>query len=372
VKVLIDYRPALRDRSGAGEYIHQLVRALVTTLGPSSLNVTLFSSSWKDRLSLAPELNGVEAIDRRIPVRLLNLAWHRLGWPPVEALSRTSFDVTHAPHPLIVPSRRAAHVVTIHDVNFLTNPERTRAEIRRDYPALARAHALRADGIFVPSKFTAAELARRFGVASDRITICPPGAPDWPPRPSAPPQGHVLFLGTLEPRKNVGGLLDAYEKLALKRPVPTLVLAGSETSESRVWLDRLARTPLNRVARYVGYVDAERRRQLYEGARLVVQPSFEEGFGMVVLEAMTVGVPVVAANRGSLPEVLGDAGILIDPERSDELAEAIERMLDDPQFADACAAKGVAGARRFRWDISARRAYDAYRQAAEHRVCASA
>jgi glycosyltransferase involved in cell wall biosynthesis len=372
VKVLIDYRPALRDRSGAGEYIHQLVRALVTTLEPSSLNVTLFSSSWKDRLALTPELNGVAAIDRRVPVRLLNLAWHRLGWPPVEALARGTFDVTHAPHPLIVPSREAAHVVTIHDLDFLTHPERTRAEVRRDYPALARAHARRADGVFVPSNFTAAELTRRFGVAADRVTVCPPGAPDWPPRTAAPPNGYVLFLGTLEPRKNVGGLLDAYGKLALKRPVPMLVLAGSETPESSVWLDRLARAPLNRVARYVGYVEADRRRQLYEGARLVVQPSFEEGFGMVVLEAMTVGVPVVAANRGSLPEVLGDAGILIDPERTDELASAIERMLDDPQFADACAAKGVARARFFSWDISARRAYDAYRHAVEHRVCASA
>ncbi len=93
-------------------------------------------------------------------------------------------------------------------------PERTRAEIRRDYPALARAHARRADRIVVPSRFTAREVERQLGVAAraDRRSV-PPGAPDWTPRPATPKDGYVLFFGTLEPRKNVGGLLDAYERL---------------------------------------------------------------------------------------------------------------------------------------------------------------
>lgn len=369
MRVLVDYRPALRERSGAGEYTHQLVKALARAYAANgrapALELSLFSSSWKDRLVDTRELGRVEVIDRRVPVSVLNFSWHRLGWPPAEMLAGRAFDLTHSSHPLILPARRAAHVVTIHDLNFLTHPERTRAEVRRDYPALTRAHAHRADRILVPSHFTAGEVARRLDVAADKIAVCPPGAPDWKPREASPKDGYVLFMSTLEPRKNVGGLLDAYERLAGRGGLPQLLLAGKATDESRVWLDRLERPPLKRIVRHIGYVDPSRRRELYEGARLLVQPSFEEGFGIPVLEAMTLGVPVVAATRGSLPEVLGDAGPLIDPERPDDLAAAIARLLDDEAFAAECTARGIARSRAFRWETTAERVYDTYRQAIE-------
>ncbi len=397
MRVLIDYRPALRERSGSGEYTHQLAKALLashTGAGPSrALELTLFSSSWKDRLALSPDLAGAQTVDRRVPVRVLNFAWHRLGWPPVETLAGGTFDVVQSPHPLLLPTRAAAQVITIHDLNFITHPERTRAEIRRDYPALARDHAHRADAVLVPSAHTAGEVERLLGVARDRIAICPPGAPDWTPRPVAPKDGYVLFFSTLEPRKNVGGLLDAYEQLLARpadslrqgdgsppklraeteaghsaRRVPELVLAGRATDEAKAWLDRISRPPLRGAVRHIGYVDSNDRRSLYEGARLLVQPSFDEGFGMPVLEAMALGVPVVAANRGSLPEVLGDAGPLVDPDQPADIAHAIARVLDDDAFAAACAEKGLARARAFRWDETAHRVYDVYRQAIERRA----
>jgi glycosyltransferase involved in cell wall biosynthesis len=425
VRVLIDYRPALREPSGVGEYTHQLVTALLAAYPPdapaSELALFLFSSSWKDRLAPSAELAGAVIIDRRIPVRLLNLSWHRLGWPPAETLAGGPFDVTHSSHPLLLPSPTAAQVVTIHDLNFLSHPERTRAEIRRDYPALARDHATRADAILVSSAFTAGEVERELGVTRDRIAVCPPGAPGWTPRATTPKDGYVLFFGTLEPRKNVGGLLDAYELLIsgtngtanavpydpahdrkaghalmgagndtthsgrgntgpgdatdVGRPfrgaaplgVPELVLAGRATDEARPWLERLERPPLEGVVRYAGYVDRAERLALYKGARLLVQPSFEEGFGMAVLEAMSLGVPVVAANRGSLPEVLGDAGTLVDPERPDDIANAIARLLVDDAYAATCASRGLARARTFSWERSAHRVYEMYRQAIERR-----
>jgi glycosyltransferase involved in cell wall biosynthesis len=319
-----------------------------------------------------------------VPVRLLNLAWHRLGWPPAETLTGGTYDVVHSPHPLLLPARAAAQVITIHDLNFLTHPERTRAEIRRDYPALARDHAHRADAVLVPSAYTAGEVERLLGVPRERMAICPPGAPDWTPRPAAPKDGYVLFFSTLEPRKNVGGLLDAYERLlgsperlALQHPdgargfqpsVPELVLAGRATDEAKPWLDRISRPPLRGAVRHIGYVDANDRRALYEGARLLVQPSFDEGFGMPVLEAMSLGVPVVAANRGSLPEVLGDAGLLVDPDQPADIAHAIARVLDEDALAAACAEKGIARARAFRWDETAHRVYNTYRRAIERRA----
>ena len=98
------------------------------------------------------KLAGATIIDRRVPVKVLNFAWHRLEWPAAETLARAQFDVTHSSHPLLLPARDAAQVVTIHDLNFLAHPERTRAEIRRDYPALVRSHAQRADRVVVPSR----------------------------------------------------------------------------------------------------------------------------------------------------------------------------------------------------------------------------
>src|SRR5262245_49009664 len=178
-----------------------------------ALDLTVFSSSWRDRLVLAPELQGIAAVDRRVPVSLLNIAWHRCGWPPAELMTGRSFDVTHSSHPLILPSRHAASVVTIHDLYFLSHPERTRREVRRDYPTLVGGHARRADTILVPSQFTARDVTERLGVDQSRIACCPPGAPDWPARTTTPKDGYLLFFSTLEPRKNVGGLLDAYERL---------------------------------------------------------------------------------------------------------------------------------------------------------------
>ena len=121
MRIVIDYRPALRARTGVGEYIHQAIRALAQT---GEDEITLFSSSWKDRLAsnLVSDFPNVRTVDQRIPVRALNLAWHRLGWPPVEAVSGGHYDVAHSPHPLLLPSRSAARLVTIHDLHFIAHP----------------------------------------------------------------------------------------------------------------------------------------------------------------------------------------------------------------------------------------------------------
>ena len=377
MRVLIDYRPALRDRTGIGEYTHELVRALSGAIDAATLDLAVFSSSWKDRLEIRePGLERVRQIDRRWPVRALNFAWHRAGWPTAEALTGQSFDVVHSITPMLIPARRAAQVVTIADLSFLTDPTWTRAEVRRDYPALVHAHARRADAIVVMSQHVGAEVRRVLDVDPKKIAVIPPGAPPWTPRTTAPANGYILFVGTLEPRKNLGVLLDAYESFALrasaKPAAPELVLAGKATSAARPWLDRISRPPLAGKVRHLGYVAEAERRALYEGASVLVVPSLDEGFGLPVLEAMTLGVPVVASNRGSLPEVLGDAGPIVDADDPQALTDAIERVLSDSAFAAACAMKGIERSRQYRWDRAARQTYDVYEHAIEHKRCASA
>jgi glycosyltransferase involved in cell wall biosynthesis len=364
VRILLDYRPALRERSGAGEYIHRLARALAAA---GTDRVTLFSSSWKDRLDRSA-VPGAAIVDRRWPVRLLNLLWHRLGWPPVEHLAGGRFDVAHSGHPLLMPARHAAQVVTIHDLDFLTHPERTGKEVRRDYAALAPRHAARADRIIVPSRYTAAEVERRLRVPPDRLSVCPGGHPGWGPRPSGPREGYILFLGTLEPRKNVSLLLEAYERLLARWPeAPDLVLAGRETSHAASLKATAARPPLAGRVRMPGYVGDDDRRALYTQAGVLVLPSLEEGFGFPPLEAMAAGVPVVVSNRGSLPEVVGDAGTIIDPTDAEGLAHALERLLRNPTLAALAAARGLTRSAQFTWEACAQAVREAYERAVEAR-----
>ena len=361
MRILVDYRAALRARTGVGEYIHELVRAYCTAFDDE---MTLFTSSWKDRPDPGvARAIGATLIDRRIPVRVLNLLWHRAEWPPAETLAG-AVDVTHSAHPLLLPARHAAQVITIHDLFFLDQPDRTRGEIRRDYPRLAASHARRADAIVTSTEHARQLVSRSFEVPTDRIYVCPPGPPQWRTlghRPNVPRDGHILFMGTLEPRKNVGALLDAYETLLARRPsAPRLVLAGRATPDADAWLRRLTSAPLATHASHLGYVSDEEQESLYAGARVLVLPSLDEGFGLPALAAMSAGVPVIASRRGALPEVVGRGGTLIDPERPGELADALERIITDDQWAFSQGAAGLERARAFSWPIAAatlRRAY---------------
>jgi glycosyltransferase involved in cell wall biosynthesis len=374
VRIVVDYRPALRGRTGVGHYLFHLVEALLArdallrAGGPDAPvdELTLFTSSWKDR-PLPDDLRRLgraRVVDRRLPVQLLNLLWHRAEWPPVETVTGERFDLAYSPHPLLLPSRHAAQVLTIYDLDFLRNPERAVREIRRDYPKLVRGHAHRADHVIVCSHYTARQVEAELGLGVERTTVCYPGGPDWPAPPAGHPRTHVLFVGTLERRKNVATLLDAYAALVSRRPdtIP-LVLAGTPRDEAAPWLARLAQPPLAGKARYEGYVSDERRRQLFESAALFVLPSYEEGFGMPVLEAMTAGVPVIVSNRGALPEVADTAGTIVDPDNAEELSAAMERLLADEGLRASRAALGVQRAKQFRWAATANAARSAFERA---------
>ena len=368
MRIVIDYRPALRARTGVGEYIHQAVKALARR---GEDDITLFSSSWKDRPApdLASELPNVRIVDQRIPVRTLNMAWHRFGWPPVEAVAGGTYDVAHSPHPLMLPSRSAAQLVTIHDLHFLSHPERTSQEIRRDYPSLAAAHARRADRIIVSSRFAAGEVRSAFNVDADKIAVCAAGAPEWTnAAPGGDPNGYILFMGTLDARKNVGGLLHAYGQLLSRNAAaPRLIIAGGAPPDAAKWLEQIGQPPLAGHVEYLGYVPADRRESLFRGARVFVLPSFEEGFGLPALEAMAAGIPVVASNRGALPEVIGAAGLLIDPEDTGALAAALERTISDDMLRQRLSHLGLERAKTFSWTQTAAGIRQAYQEALAHR-----
>lgn len=370
VRVLVDYRPALRARTGVGEFVHETVRAMTVAGGPAPAgSVTVFTSSWKDRLDPdAVRQLGVRAVDCRIPGKLLTWAWNRARFPPVEWLAGPA-DIVHSASPLAIPSRSAHSVLTIHDLHFLRHPERMQAEMRRDFPRLVRAHAARAAAIVVSSRYTAADVERTLAVPASRIHLCPPGAPRWAEttieRRRLHPPRHILFIGTLDARKNVGVLLRAYAQLTARRAeAPPLVIAGGSTPEGRMWQDEARRLHLEGLVSWPGYVDEPTRRDLYAEAHMLVLPSLDEGFGLPVLEAMACGVPVVVSSGGSLPEVAGDAARPVRPDDVEGFRDAMDALLH-PDVAAVASRRGLARAAEFRWDRCAERVWQAYRAALE-------
>jgi glycosyltransferase involved in cell wall biosynthesis len=374
VQILVDYRPALRERTGVGEFVHELVKALAQQAERDRNDeIAIFTSSWKDRPApaLSSEMPSVRVFDSRMPVRGLVWAWNRLEWPPVDWLAG-AHDVVHSQSPLLIPSAAAAQVVTIHDLDFLRHPDQMSAEIRRDYPALARSHAARAHAVIVSSQYAAGEVTRELQLDPARVHVCPPGRPAWADtvreRRSTRrgDSGHILFMGTLSLRKNVGTLLEAYSRLRARMPAaPPLVLAGHRTPASARWEGRAEQPPLKGHVTITGYVDTARKIDLYADAIMLVLPSYEEGFGLPVLEAMACGVPVIVSSRGSLPEVTGPAATPIDPDDAEGFAGAMLAIIED---GAAAAERGVAQADKYSWPACAAAARRAYASAIEVRL----
>jgi glycosyltransferase involved in cell wall biosynthesis len=357
-----DLRPALRKPTGVGGYAMALAERM-PALAPSDRFV-FFSASLRDRFAGRAWPRNARLHDARIPVRLLNLAWNRLSWPPLDSLCGTRLDLVHSPHPLIVPSRVGRHLVTVHDLFFLKRPELTRAEVRRDYAPLVRSHLARADGVIAVSQHTASDLMTLLRVPASRIAVIPNGVDPrfrLSPSPSAVasalerhalPQGFLLYVGSDEPRKNLARLVAAHAQLASRRrDTPPLALVGP------------TRGPLQdgKSVRGLGYVDTAELRALMEAASALILVSLEEGFGLPVLEAMAAGLPVVCSRGSGLSEVASGAALEVDPLSVEAIARGIETVLTEPRLREELCEAGVARSRQFSWDAAAAATVELYR-----------
>lgn len=355
MKVALDVRPALSRPTGVGAYIGNLAERL-PRLDPDS-HYTLFSSSWRERWTRPVRRPNVGVVDRRLPVRLLNVAWNRLGWPPMESVCGREFDLVHSPHPLIIPTRRARRVITVHDLFFLKHPEMTSAEIRRDYAPLVRAHAVRADFILCPSAFTGAEVERLLGVPRSRIGVTPLGVDPIYRQPPAidveallarlgVPRGSILYVGSDEPRKNLPGLVAGYRRFASAAERPkALVLVGPDPAHAGGDAASGGRVLST------GYLATPEIRALMSAASCLALVSLEEGFGLPVAEAMAAGLPVVCTRGSSLAEIAGDAAEFVDdPGDAEAVARALARVTGDAPHAARLREAGLAQSRLFDWE----------------------
>jgi glycosyltransferase involved in cell wall biosynthesis len=247
-------------------------------------------------------------------------------------------------------------VVTVQDLVLYRRPETmssyNRTYLRRTLPRVVEA----ADRIIATSRDTADGLAELLGVPQDRIRVAPPGIGErfyGPPPAAAPVAGpYVLAVGTREPRKNLPRLAEAMRLLRSEGRPEQLVIAGG-----RGWGD----VELGDDVRVLGPVSEEVLHALYAGAACLAYPSLEEGFGLPPLEAMAAGCPVVASNAGALPDVCGEAAVLVDPLSAESIADGIRRALRD---AEALRRLGHERAEGFTWSRACERVVEVYRELA--------
>jgi glycosyltransferase involved in cell wall biosynthesis len=370
VRVGLDATPLLGPRTGVGRYVAGLAGALATLAGPEPQELALVPFSWRgtgDLPAAAPSGPRVRVGRRRAPARLLQAAWSRLPWPPVEWLAGP-VDVFHATNFTAPPTRRAATVVTVHDLTYLRHPEMVTAASAR-YRSLVPRALDRGALVVTPTAAVAAEVAEAYGLGPDRMVVTPLGIDDaWrratPPDPSwlaanGLPERYLLFVGNREPRKNLGTLLAAYRDLVRTRDgTPPLVLVGPPG-----WgavLDTAGLPP--GTVHTPGYLPEPDLARVVAGAAALVLPSWYEGFGLPALEALACGTPVVASDLPTHREVLGDQAQLFPAGDPDALAAAMAKVLDDPGGEPARAARRTRAA-GFTWENCATATLSAYRLA---------
>jgi glycosyltransferase involved in cell wall biosynthesis len=362
----LDLRPSLSKPTGVGAYVLSIAQRL-PGLAPEH-RFFYFSASMRDRYPHRDWPANVSLVDRRLPTNGLNLAWNRLGAPALDRLVRAPLDLVHSPHPLIVPGKRAKHIVTLHDLFFLKHPDWVADEIKRDYVPLVKEHVKRADGVICVSQYTASEARLLLDVPPEKIAVIPNGVDPAYREPIEEaeveailqkrrvPRGAILYLGNDAKRKNLVNLAMAYMGMNRRRArtMPPLVLIGPGSG----W----AQGGPGPVIRAMGYLPTREIRALMAASTALVLPSLEEGFGLPVVEAMAAGLPVVCSQGSSLEEVAGGAAVLINPLDTRSIADGIDRVLADPAFAQRLRAAGLEQSKKFNWDTAARQTLEYYKK----------
>ncbi len=348
LKIALDCAPLLDPPTGVGRYVAELAAAL------EARNVDLA------RYAVALRGENPGNIARaRLPARVAHVFWKRSTWPSVEKLTGSP-DVVHATNFVLPALRSAAGVVTVHDLSFLRTDVFPGGERLRDLVPWSIARAAR---VIAPTQAIADEIEERYAVPPEKLAVTHEGVSSlfFGASPLSDtvlgrmgiPGPFVIAAGTIEPRKNLRRLLDAWSHVGSDLEGWTLVLAGPKG-----WGPDLPETP---GVILTGWVEDETLPGLYAAAEFFCYPSLYEGFGLPPLEAMAAGSPVLVGNYPAASEVLGDAALVVDPLDTEALTEGLRRLGTDPALRKRLQLAGRARATGFRWEDTAKATIEVYR-----------
>jgi len=368
MRVAIDARLVYYRQAGISQYTLRLLEQLAALDQEDDFTVL---QSRKDPSTLVDQPNFRKR-------SLWTPPHHRLEQLllPLE-LATTDLDVLHSPD-FIPPFRRnCKSVITVHDLNFLLYPDFLTPESASYYGQIDQA-VRRCDYIIAVSESTKRDIVQLTGAPENKITVVYEAAhPIYRPLQDrqmvervkerfAIQRDFILFVSTIEPRKNVPTLLRAYKQLLDNyRADVDLVLAGEKGWLFDKVFTLMQELNLQERVHFLGRVSAEDLLRLYNAAQVLVHPAFYEGFGLPPLEAMACGTPVVVSNTSALPEVVGDAALLVDPREVDEITVASWRLLSDQALRQQMIEKGLKRARLFSWRKAASETLSIYRRLAQ-------
>jgi glycosyltransferase involved in cell wall biosynthesis len=369
MKICVDLSAGVHGRAGIGRYAVELLSGLVAT--DLENQYTLFYNR--------PEDAQVPAALQHLPARTISSSakyWRfrtllaHLFHRPQELLSG-SVDVFHATSNLLPNLSQTGTVFTLHDLIFQLHPA-THTRLNRWFLSLMMPIFLRkADHIIAVSNTTASDAVHLYNLNQDKMSVIYEGiTPHFQPVTDdrqqqqiriqyALPQRFIFFVGTLEPRKNLPNLIRAFA--AAKLDEVKLVIAGKRGWMYQPIFDLVQELGLEQDVQFVGFIPDEDLPALYSLAEAFVFPSLYEGFGLPVLEAMACGTPVITSNISSLPEVTGDAALLIDPSNVQEMSLAIGRLVKDASLRQELGQRGLCQASQFSWRRAAEETLDVYR-----------
>ena len=369
MKICVDISPAVQGHAGIGRYAQELLTSL-TQVDAANEYLAFYNGPARAQVP-AP----LAALPRR-RTRLPNKVWqaevalaHLLHWPH-DRLFR-GVDLFHATDNLLPYLGRVKSVFTLYDFAFHHYPETLSAPNRRYLLSMMPRFLRAADRVIAISASTKRDALRVYGLDDSRVTVVYAGVrASFRPAPSAAraavaqkhnlPARFILALGTIEPRKNLVTLLEAYRWLKTRGLGLKLVVAGRVGWLAQATLQRLRSLGLEGEVLLPGYIPDEDLPALYSAAALLAYPSLYEGFGLPVLEALACGTPVVCSDASSLPEVAGDAALMVNPLDVAAWGQAITRVLADEDLREEMRIKGLAQAARFSWERAAQETLAVY------------
>jgi len=378
MRVIINGIPLLTPRSGVGNYVYQNMKALLAMQNEWDFHF-YYGIQCSSRLKERPVQPYARA---REFIRHNRNAYPAYRWT-VDLLFRfvqswRKFDLYHETN--FIPMKfNGSTVLTIFDLSFYLFPETHTPERIRYMERYFYSRLTWVSHFITISDAIKQEMIKYLSLPEDKITVTPLGV-DEHFKPFLPdqiypivkkyglrPDSYILYVGTLEPRKNILNLLKAYSRLPLSlREAYPLVLAGGTGWLMEKLDQEIHQLNIRRTVIKTGYVPKEDLPYLYSGATVFVYPSLYEGFGLPPLEAMACGTPVITSSVSSLPEVVGNAGVLVHPEDFEKLAEEMEDLVTNPARRQLLSAMGLERSKHFTWEKCAAKTLEVYDRVVQH------